>query len=62
MSDDIPIKDKKEWENFITSKEKLHNKDELTLNKNLKKITKKLKILTYYSQILDLTKYILIMI
>ena len=47
MSDDIPIKDKKEWENFITSKEKLHNKDELTLNKNLKKITKKIDLHGY---------------
>ena len=43
----IKDKDKKEWENFITSKEKLHNKDELTLNKNLKKITKKIDLHGY---------------
>ncbi len=47
MSDDIPNKDKKEWEKFITSKEKLHNKDEFTLNKNLKKITKKIDLHGY---------------
>ena len=47
MSDDIPNKDKKEWEKFITGKEKLDNKDELTLNKNLKKITKKIDLHGY---------------
>jgi|TARA_Y100000389_G_scaffold158750_1_gene160292 DNA-nicking Smr family endonuclease len=47
VSDDIPNKDKKEWEKFITSKEKLHNKDEFTLNKNLKKITKKIDLHGY---------------
>ena len=47
MSDDVPNKDKKEWEKFINSKEKLPNKDELTLNKNLKKITKKIDLHGY---------------
>ena len=47
MSDDVPNKDKKEWEKFINSKEKLPNKDELTLNKNLKKITKKIDLNEY---------------
>ena len=47
MSGDIPSKDIKEWEKFITGKEKLDNKDELTLNKNLKKITKKIDLHGY---------------
>ena len=47
MSGDIPSKDKKEWEKFITGKEKLDNKDELSLNKNLKKITKKIDLHGY---------------
>jgi DNA-nicking Smr family endonuclease len=47
VSGDIPSKDKKEWEKFITGKEKLDNKDELTLNKNLKKITKKIDLHGY---------------
>jgi DNA-nicking Smr family endonuclease len=47
VSDDVPNKDKKEWEKFINSKEKLPNKDELTLNKNLKKITKKIDLHGY---------------
>jgi len=47
VSGDIPSKDIKEWEKFITGKEKLDNKDELTLNKNLKKITKKIDLHGY---------------
>ena len=47
MSGDITSKDKKEWEKFITGKEKLDNKDELSLNKNLKKITKKIDLHGY---------------
>ena len=47
MSGDIPSKDIKEWEKFITGKEKLDNKDELTLSKNLKKITKKIDLHGY---------------
>ena len=35
MSNDISEKDKKDWENFITSDEKLPNKDYKNLNKKL---------------------------
>ena len=33
MSDKISNKDKKDWENFITSSDKLENKDQLNKNK-----------------------------
>ena len=38
MTDNISKKDKKDWVNFITSKEKLPNKDKLLKSKNYLKI------------------------
>ena len=35
MTDDISDKDKKDWNNFINSKEKLHNKDTKFQNKKI---------------------------
>jgi DNA-nicking Smr family endonuclease len=44
---EISNKDKKEWQNFVSSKEKLPNKDDSTLNKSLKKTTKKIDLHGY---------------
>jgi len=33
LTDNISNKDKKDWENFIASKEKLHNKDKISKSK-----------------------------
>ena len=47
MCSEISNKDKKEWQNFVSSKEKLPNKDDSTLNKSLKKTTKKIDLHGY---------------
>ena len=44
---EITNKDKKEWQNFVSSKEKLTNKDDSTLDQSFKKITKKIDLHGY---------------
>ena len=47
MCSEITNKDKKEWQNFVSSKEKLTNKDDSTLDQIFKKITKKIDLHGY---------------
>ena len=47
MCSEITNKDKKEWQNFVSSKEKLTNKDDSTLDQSFKKITKKIDLHGY---------------
>jgi DNA-nicking Smr family endonuclease len=42
LKNKISDKDKKDWENFISNKEKLPNKDASVKKKNLQKLTKKI--------------------
>ena len=60
MNDNIPDKDKKDWENFILSEEKVHNKDlslsSMETNKDINFFEKKKQII----RTIDLHGYTLI--
>ena len=49
MTDDISDKDKKDWENFFNSKEKVSNKDQI----KKKKINLKIKSIDLHGYTLD---------